>query len=66
MVNADFMSWLIGLKQNLSQNLEAMPADCPAILQRLLYAIRAVVTRGAVGVLEFLISNYQAIDTKHQ
>jgi hypothetical protein len=66
MVNADFMSWLVGLKQKLGQKFGAVPADRPSILQRLLCAIRAVVTRGAVGVLEFLISNYQAIDIKHQ
>jgi DNA repair exonuclease SbcCD ATPase subunit len=66
MVNADFMSWLVGLKQKLSQKFGTVPADRPSILQRLLCAIRAVVTRGAVGVLEFLISNYQAIDIKHQ
>ncbi|KAH7230918.1 P-loop containing nucleoside triphosphate hydrolase protein [Fusarium tricinctum] len=66
MVNADFMSWLVGLKQKLGQKFGAVPADRPSIPQRLLCAIRAVVTRGAVGVLEFLISNYQAIDIKHQ
>ncbi|KAF5661814.1 P-loop containing protein [Fusarium heterosporum] len=66
MMNADFMSWLVGLKQKLGKSLEAVPADRPAILQKLLYAIRAVITRGAMGVSEFLIGNYQAIHTKHQ
>ncbi|KNB04337.1 hypothetical protein FOXG_19270 [Fusarium oxysporum f. sp. lycopersici 4287] len=66
MGNADFMSWLAGLQQKLGQQLEAVPADRPAIHQRLLYAMRTVVIRGAMGILEFLISNYQAIDTKHQ
>jgi hypothetical protein len=66
MGDADFMSWLVGLKQKLGQQLEAVSEDRPAVLQRFLYAMRTVVIRGAVGVLEFLISNYQAIDTKHQ
>ncbi|KAF4332956.1 hypothetical protein FBEOM_13229 [Fusarium beomiforme] len=63
---SNLISWLVWLKQELNQRLDGVPADRSAILQRLLYAMRTVVTKGAVSVLDFLIKVHDMIDTKHR